>query len=225
MMLLLVLVYTIVYIMTQTRYYLFGSNRRYMWDVFTRIMSTLNAINCISFIIGVNGDYYDLNYIGSNTIVDGLYNFCTYLFVDFVFIILTNTYDTISILHHVVGGLGIYFIASQRQGLGLGIYFAWTEISTPLLNLSWLYHSKKIKAVKTFIAFYIAFFVSRILTIPSILNYINYNSKLINKLPIFYYMMVYGGSWCLIIINVIWLVLLTSKIKSIINTQVICDQK
>lgn len=204
--------------------FLFTRKLRYTWDIFTRIVSTINSIQCIMSVFHSLSDskYYDLNYTGTLDFQNSLLWFSTYLFIDGVFIVFHSkritTSDVTSVLHHFVGSYGIYLIASQRQGLGLGIYFALTEISTPLLNLSWVYYTNGIKNKLVFLSFYIVFTSSRIITIPLLLNYINYNIDKINTLETVNYGMVYGGSYTLICLNLLWFVMLTTKVKSMIYT-------
>jgi hypothetical protein len=200
-------------------------------------MSMINAIQCVkgvlTSILFKTGDYYDLNYVGDDGLIHTLTWFYIYLLVDGSFMLLTtiskaienienikniNTSDITSLLHHFVGGFGIYLISRQRLGLGLGIYFAFTEISTPLLNISWFLYSNNIKGKWVnyiFIVFYLVFIASRILTIPSLIDYIKSNNNNIEQLSIINYIMVYLGTSVLMILNITWVMMLTIKLKKI----------
>jgi len=203
------------------------------WSIFVKSVSTANAVSCIlhtlKYVYPNYVRYYDLFEHGDDAFVRDLYRFAGYLFVDGIFlIIITKKYNTTiitSLLHHFVGGLGIYLIASQRQGLGLGAYFAWTELSTPLLNLSWILYTSADRGNNNdifdrtvFIVFYIIFFLCRIATIPLLLDYIDHNIKHINGLPLFHYLMVYGGSYTLIALNVVWFIMLSIKLFHLIRS-------
>ena len=189
------------------------------FNIFRRIASTINAVICTSIsLYTINhymNDIFEINWYGIDLFVDTLYFFAAYLFTDGVFSLLDNKIiDVQSIIHHFVGGFGIYLMAEQRKGLGLGLYFAWTEISTPLLNLSWYFYTNNIKTITSslvFGLFYSIFFISRIATIPMVLKYININMDMINDLNWTNYLMVHGGSYTLISLNIIWFGILSHK--------------
>lgn len=189
------------------------------FNIFRRIASTINAVICTSIsLYTINhymNDIFEINWYGIDLVVDTLYFFAAYLFTDGVFCLLDNKQiDIQSIIHHFVGGFGIYLMAEQRKGLGLGLYFAWTEISTPLLNLSWYFYTNNIKTITSslvFGLFYSIFFISRIATIPMVLKYININMDMINDLNWTNYLMVHGGSYTLISLNIIWFGILSHK--------------
>ena len=200
-------------------------NHEYMWNVFTRLVSLCNSFQCTAMAIYTVAVYYteifDINWVGNDNVIRSLYMFSTYLFIDGIFCLPSivskpNLNGLTSILHHFVGGFGIYLIAKQRMGLGLGVYFAWTEVSTPLLNLSWYYYTNKIKTNNKIVygLFYIVFTLSRIVTIPAILGYIYVNRNIIYQLPSLHYWMVHGGSYVLITLNIVWFVMLTRKLNS-----------
>ena len=196
---------------------------QYWWDCFTRVISFVNAVFCINgivrYILPNPGSYLFLLAEGDDGFVNTLYCFAAYLFVDGLFntpqyLKKLNTDSITSLLHHYVGGLGIYMIAANRNGLGLGAYFAATEISTPLLNISWFLHTNKIKGTFTnliFGLFYIVFTISRILTIPFLMYYLYTNNTIIGELSLGKYIMVYGGSLTLVLLNVTWFAMLTKK--------------
>jgi len=198
-------------------------NGRYKWDRFTRIMSTFNALQC-SY-MGLNAVYnnmgiWQLNYKTPDFETYILLSFATYLFVDGILQI-PDLYTYFSsglilgLLHHFIGGFGIYLIGSRRKALFLGIYFALTEISTPLLNLSWWCYKKDIKNnfyKIVFISFYILFVVFRICTIPFLGIYLYINSLEIDQLPLLESSMVYYGSLLLVLLNSIWFISLSIKL-------------
>ena len=197
---------------------------RFLWDCFTRLMSTLNAIICCVMV------YYELNNKKLLFIMERTGDFSTYsllLFASYLFIdgtlqlpdlITKPSFNLIlSITHHFVGGYGIYLIGSERKGLFLGVYFAATEISTPLLNLCWYLRKTNTDEAytrKLFFIFYILFIMSRIITIPILLYYLNYNAYLISELEPIQEMMVYYGSYTLVLLNTFWFLAITKKILS-----------
>ncbi len=204
------------------------TKRKYWWDIFTRMVSMVNAAQCIyivfRYVLPTYDDYYQLLDLGDDEYMRGLYRFTAYLLVDGIFYIpqfvqspTVQMFTTIS--HHFVGGAGIFFIASERKGLGLAAYFAWTEISTPLLHLSWVLYINRIQntfSTLMFSLFYIVFTVARICTIPLLLMYIQHNGALINALEPFQSWMVYLGSCTLMGLNLIWFIMLTRKVSKII---------
>ncbi len=139
------------------------SNRKDIWNIFTRIGSTINAIQCFYMVLSViksygYDNYYYLFYWGDEYVIKSLYWFSAYLFVDGIFHLVSfynkpNTQFFTSIIHHFVGGIGIYLMAKERLGFGFGIYFAWTEISTPLLNISWILYTYKIENFLSYVVF------------------------------------------------------------------------
>ena len=92
---------------------------KYRWNLFTRVVSTINAINCVYLTPYLFwSDLYDLNYIPANIdyITGILFSFVAYLAVDGFFVIcefIINPSGNLftSMLHHIVGGYGIYLIA------------------------------------------------------------------------------------------------------------------
>ena len=222
------------YLFVYLTYYIKSYNT-YYWNTFTYVMSTLNALQC-SYLV-----YYNLILTNSNNQLVGinhlLYSqdtftkyslmlFSSYLFTDGLFQLLSLTkLENLkkcltpslitSVLHHFVGGYGIYLMAEQGKGLGLALYFAFTEISTPFINLSWFLHHSKYKnssfAYLVFMYFYGLFFFSRIVSIPVLYIYLDYNYERIMELPTLHMNMVYYGSYTLVALNSIWYVMLNLK--------------
>lgn len=211
-------------------YYLFGLysifyiilyKKRKYWDSFTRIVSTFNAFNCVymiyyeTFLSPVHDQgMISLYYLASEYSLNVLFQFSYYLFVDGLFQLpdlkeKMSASTILSILHHFVGGLGIYMIANNRKGFFLGYYFAMTEISTPFLNLSWF-----IRKNFLFNIFYAFFFLSRIITIPFLLEYLDTNTENLVKLPFQQTFMCFYGSYALITLNLIWFMFMSKKIFS-----------
>jgi len=157
---------------------------------------------------------------GDDHVITSLYWFAAYLFVDGVFYIPTlihkpNFQTVMSMLHHFVGGLGIYLIAHEQLALGLGLYFAGTEVSTPLLNLSWVLYTYKIKNLFAYIEFgifYSVFIIARIFTIPILVKYLIYNHDNIQTLTGVKFVLAYYGSGTLALLNITWSIMLTLKI-------------
>jgi hypothetical protein len=204
--------------------------RRDGMSIFTRITSTINSSICVYIVYHGITKYsidtlYDLDWSGDTTIVNGLTAFWSYLFVDGVFYLITDGIGKsdvfLSLLHHFVGGAGIYFISTERRGIGLGLYFSMTELSTPLLNLSWYFYSRKIKnrlSSTVFGLFYLVFTLARIPTIIFLWRYIKMNKEIINNnLSPLHYGMVYGGSYTLMCLNIIWFLMLTWKINVMLS--------
>ncbi len=220
---LLMLIYVPVYFVLVVIY-----NEKYSWELFTRGISIHNSINCIwliyHYIIPNYKSYYDLNYIGDPDLINGLYMFTAYLLVDGLFYLPQFMYNPsvqilTTILHHFVGGIGMYLIANQGRGLGLASYFALTEISTPLLHISWVLYTNKITNIFTktiFGLFYLVFGLVRICTIPILLHYIYTNKVLIASETLINYCMVYGGSGTLICLNLWWYKQLTLKLSKLL---------
>ena len=220
------LLYTLVYILLQKII-----NHEYLWEIFTRSVSLINALQCIGFVFSYVmpnwNNYLHLNEVGHPDVIRGLYWFAAYLIVDGLFylprFITTPTIpEFTTVVHHFVGGFGIYLIAEQRRSLWLGSYFAWTEISTPLLHLSWVFYTNKIVnrwSKVVFGSFYLAFGFARIATIPILIYYINSNSILISKEPLLQWFMVYAGSGTLILLNSIWFIMLSFKAIKIFSSK------
>ncbi len=196
-------------ILYSVAYYLL---KRRSWDIFTRIISTCNAINCVYMVCRnlFNMKIFDLYYVADEASLNTLYLFSTYLFIDGLFMLpdFSKTMPILlSLLHHFIGGLGIYLIAYNKMGFFLGFYFAMTEVSTPLLNLSWFFRNPILLKL-----FYTAFFCSRILTIPILLYYLNTNTESILTLNFINSRMSFYGSYLLISLNLTWFIFLTKKI-------------
>lgn len=201
--------------------YIYLIRNRKRWDTFTRIISTFNALQCTYMVFTVvknellRSDIFSITYSPTDYYINSLFIFAGYLFVDGLFC-LPDLYTEfsfgliLSIAHHVVGGYGIYLIADTNLGFFLGFYFAMTEISTPLLNLSW-YYRKDI----FFNLFYVFFFMYRIVTIPILLKYLSENASEINKLDPLRVFMSFYASYTLIFLNIIWFLFITQKILAI----------
>ncbi len=131
-----------------------------IWDISTRTVSTANAVRCIYISVYSLLYYYqkmwDFNWQGDDLIIKYLYGFSSYLLIDGIFsVIKVNKISITNIIHHIVGGYGIYLIVTRRLGLGFGIYFCFTELSTPFLNISWfLYNSNNRYKYLCFFIFY-----------------------------------------------------------------------
>jgi hypothetical protein len=201
-------------------------NQRSKWDTFTRIISTFNALQCtyMVFIVVKNEllrpDIFSIYYPPTDYYTNTLFIFAGYLFVDGLFC-LPDLYTDfsfgliLSILHHVIGGYGIYLIADTKLGFFLGFYFAMTEISTPFLNLSWYYRNtsqeENYRKDVFFNLFYVFFFMYRIVTIPILLKYLSENAIEINKLDPLRVFMSFYASYTLIFLNIIWFLFITQK--------------
>ena len=192
-----------------------NNTKRTIWDTFTRVISTINAIDCINMTFHslLNWDnYFDLHFTANEYQIDMLFWFCSYLFIDGIFQIpdIFKSFNLnlfSSIIHHFVGGFGIYLIANTKMGFFLGFYFSMTEISTPFLNLSWFIKNKYL-----FLTFYGLFMISRILTSPLLLIYLRINEEKIIELVPLQYFMVYYATLTLILLNFVWFLFLTKKL-------------
>ena len=202
---------------------LYFLNDKRKWNIFTRVISTMNALQCITMVcreiynldMSKNPSINSIYFFPEQESINSLFMFCSYLFVDGIFQfpeLYTNfSFGLIlSILHHLVGGYGIYLIAKTKMGFFLGFYFAMTELSTPFLNLSWGFRKNYI-----FYIFYILFFQCRILTIPLVINYLNSNAFVVLGVYPIHRFMFYYGTYALISLNLVWFIFLTLKFKSL----------
>ena len=194
---------------------------RYRWDCFTRIMSTFNALQCCYmsyYVICNNVGIWKFTQNIGDLETRSLLCFASYLAVDGILQLpdLMRSFSpslVLSIIHHFVGGYGIYSIGVRKIGLFLGVYFALTEISTPLLNLSWWCHKNKLKyKYVVFVSFYILFTIFRILSIPLLYLYVTMNSEYIFNLVGEPYILGIYGTLALVTLNSIWFLMLTKKI-------------
>ena len=211
------LVFSLIYYTGFRKFWFRLDSKKFHWNVFTRVVSTFNALQCVAMTSHVllNSNWFklfNLHFEPSIIYTNSLYTFCSYLFVDGLFQLPDLIYDFnfssfLSIAHHVVGGYGIYLIAEAEMGFFLGWYFAMTEISTPFLNLSWFFRKKVLLKI-----FYYIFFVSRIVTIPILLAYLWKNSEAINMLIPIHVFMSYYGSYTLVALNSVWFYFLTRKV-------------
>ncbi|MBY9021990.1 MAG: hypothetical protein KGD67_13120, partial [Candidatus Lokiarchaeota archaeon] len=91
-------------------------NKIYWWNIFTRIISTINAVQCVYNVLYINYYLKDVFDINSEVTIEGLntlYWFASYLFVDGIFslpdiITKPEISGLTSLIHHFVGGYGIY---------------------------------------------------------------------------------------------------------------------
>lgn len=193
--------------------YTFLPNRK-AWDSFTRIISTINALQCV-YMVSIemlnDKELFIFEYQAAPYSINSLFLFSGYLCVDGIFQ-LPDLYTDfsfgliLSIIHHVVGGFGIYLIADARLGFYLGFYFAMTEMSTFFLNISWFYRN-----YLSFCCFYFLFIFSRIATIPLLLTYLHKNTIPIYQLSSLESFMCFYASYALIALNCIWGIFLTMK--------------
>lgn len=208
------IVYSILYLSPVEK-----EKKRFLWDIFTRLMSTMNSFLCLLMVFSEILNIipmFKLEYKSTDSNNYYLYLFVYYLVTDGIFDILYNWLedfknfkrsDILGVIHHFIGAYGIYLIASTRLGFFLGFYFSFTELSTPLLNLSWV-----IRSDKMFAYFSASFFLCRILSIPLLLQYLNVNSDSLNKLTFIQYTMSYYASYTLIILNTVWFSYICKKI-------------
>lgn len=209
-----------------TYMYIFAT--KYQWNCFTRVVSTINAIQCSYMVYTVffnESGIGDILYIPREESINSLFFMSSYLFVDGLFQIPDlfkgfNVGVFTSIIHHCVGSFGIYLIAFERQGFFIGWYFAMTEISTPFLNFSWILHENKIHNIISkfvFLTFYIVFIMSRIATIPLLYYFEDLNYDSIILLSSLHYNMIYYGCYTLGCLNIMWTFFLTSKLVNIMT--------
>jgi len=185
------------------------------WFIFTRLCSTINALQCLLFLITQSmletDNLWDFYYVADNQWY--LYRFSQYLFLDGIFGLLNGNKEEhkvlriMSIIHHFIGGLGIFLMAYQKLAFFLGLYFAMTEFSTLFLNLYWYQHEKKY-----FVMFYGAFFCCRILTIPLLFSYLSHNHNNILQLGMINYFLAYYATYLLILLNSTWFLGMTYKL-------------
>ena len=205
----------LIYIVSYILAYLYLNRKG--WDIFTRIVSTLNALQCV-YMVGrniFNTKMFDLYYVADEDSLNSLYLFSTYLLVDGLFIIPDLSYKfkiqiLLSLLHHFLGSLGIYLIANNQKGFFLGFYFAMTEVSTPLLNVLWIWNKTTLLKI-----FFYLFALCRIFTIPILLLYLHFNKTQIRTLSFVNCFMSFYGSYALILLNLIWFHFLRKKVAEI----------
>ena len=205
----------LIYIMSYLLAYLYLNRKG--WDIFTRIISTLNALQCVYMVSKnlFNAKMFDLYYVADETSLNSLYIFSTYLVIDGIFIMPDfssqfNPQIFLSLLHHFLGSLGIYLIASNQKGFFLGFYFAFTEVSTPLLNVLWVWKNPTLLKM-----FFYLFTACRIFTIPILLLYLQINKSAIQSLTPLNRFMSFYGSYSLILLNLIWFYYLRKKVSNL----------
>jgi hypothetical protein len=186
------------------------------WNGFTRIASTANALQCIYMVSRnlLNREMMNLYYLPDEASNNALYIFSSYLFIDGAFSTpefyrSPNFSLVLSLLHHFVGSFGIFLIAYKEMGFFLGFYFAMTELSTPILNLSWKWRHPTLLKL-----FFVVFISCRLLTIPILLYYLRINTDKIYTLSPIQSFMCFYGSYTLIALNLIWASFLTRKVIS-----------
>lgn len=200
--------------------------KRKTWDTFTRIMSTVNSLACFWLCLTEIPNLFQigsLNFTASDESLSYLYSFVSYLLVDGVFDLAYNWKedfslfkfaDVLTYIHHFLGAYGIYLIASTKLGFFLGLYFCFTEISTPFLNVSWITGNQTI-----FLLFSLVFFCCRILSAPFLLWYLSSNSLFLASLPPHQYLMSYYASYALMLLNCIWMVFIIRKAQPILHKE------
>ena len=205
----------LIYIISYLLAYLYLNRKG--WDIFTRIVSTINALQCVYMVSKniFNAKMFDLYYVADEASLNSLYLFSTYLVIDGIFIMPDfsskfNPQIFLSLLHHFLGSLGIYLIASNQKGFFLGFYFAFTEVSTPLLNVLWVWKNPTLLKM-----FFYLFTACRIFTIPILLLYLQINKSAIQSLTPLNCFMSFYGSYALILLNLIWFYYLRKKVSNL----------
>jgi len=184
-----------------------------------KIFSTINALQCTVMVLRnlFNLEMFQLNYIADSVSKESLLWFSSYLLIDILFYVMfymKRELNTLLILlHHTVGSLGIYMIATNDLWFFIGFYFAMTEFSTLFLNLY-------LSSGKYFSLFYFTFLFSRILTIPFPLYYLYINIQKIYSLNTFYFYMTIYATNLIILINLIWAIFLTKKYLKFGNNKI-----
>ena len=217
--------YGFLYVIVGLHLLIFSPDRR-KWDIFTRIVSTYNAVQCVVSVTTVwlmewwSPQYYPIThiyYVPSENAINALHSFAAYLLIDGFFQIAVTTEwspnDILMLLHHLLGCWGIWTLAELRMGYFLAFYFALTELSTPALNWSWWNRDKQ-----SFQIFFILFVTSRILTLPWLWNYLSDNSIYIGYHPWLQQFLAYGASATIAFLNIVWTIGLTVKLTGISNS-------
>lgn len=188
---------------------------------FTYISSTINALYCIWRSLGhlllkdalyddiANPfDFYHDQQFGNWWLM----SFAAYLINDGLWISvtcdLTKPATWLNLLHHFLGGLGIFLISYWNIAYTLGLFFAYTELSTPLINCSWwLYKTESNKTILNiiYVCAVIVFFFARFISLPVIYYWIRVNEDIISKIGGIVYWYVYLGVNIMTLLNTVWM--------------------
>lgn len=218
-------VWTYLKLLAATRTY---DKFKYYWGLYTRVISTISALYTIS------GVYYAYKYedhwltffaVNNNTSRYIISWMPLYLFVDGIFeipilFIYPNIHNLLVVLHHFIGGMGMYYLLNENKGYYIAIFFAGTELSTPFLNLSWLMLQFKINNILStgiFLIFFTTFLIARIIPIPFLAYYLYYNIAYIIDMNAYYQIMIFGGSLFITCLNLKWTGQIYRRILSYIN--------
>ena len=140
-----------------------------------------------------------------------------YLACDFLMmLIFPSKTDGPWILHHLVGGLGIYLFSTSKIMWLLGLYFELTELSSVFLNLTWILY--KLKLVKTLefkifaIMLLLSYFIIRIIGGLAAWWYIYHHYDwLTSNASLFIQIYCFGGTGIIFCMNVMWFYKLIKK--------------
>lgn len=141
-----------------------------------------------------------------------------YLSVDLILmLVMPSKNDMLWIFHHIVGGLGIFWMWQINRAWLLGLLFELTEMSTIFLNCTWYYiHFKK----KPDIFFYLAslgllstFFVTRWAGGVYMWYYVLRNTTFwLQNMNLFENLYIFVGTAVITFLNVKWGLQLVAKL-------------
>lgn len=149
---------------------------------------------------------------------------CCYLLFDCIMMVcMPSQGDLLWIVHHIVGGFGIFFIWWYNNVWLLGLFFELTELSTIFLNITWAYvHYKWKKTIIFHVCAFmlmITYFVIRWIGGVFMFYYIYDHHEYVWSLPLFRSVYVYFGTITIFILNIIWgiklLVRVSQQIKEL----------
>ena len=124
--------------------------------------------------------------------------------------------DRTWIIHHIIGGIGIFLIWKREKVWLLGLFFELTEISTIFLNITWVHvktnHTKAISFKFFGILLLLSFFIIRIIGGFVMFYYLHYYWDIIitwDYIDIYYISL---GSIVMFMLNAYWFKKLLAKI-------------
>jgi hypothetical protein len=195
------------------------------WNL-SRFFSTIHAlvVSYLCIIILLTRENLHQFYDIQDDLWSSLFQFSTtYLAADcFMMLLFPTEGDWQYLLHHLIGGGGIYGIWKTGHVWFIGLMFMFTEISTIWLNLSWFLLKQKERSphALTHVAFVLAgvmllltFFIGRILGGAAIWYYLYDVRYEISMIPVWQAIYIYLGSATITSLNCYWFVKLIAKLS------------
>ncbi len=206
-----------------------------IWNSFTRIMSTINALFVVSgaiysiYVFGYSLSRYDFPKTNTQDMKFFYLSIIVmfgYLIIDAVFIITENTESNqiFMVIHHFIGATGLYgFYYYNILPYNL-LYYQLTEVTSITLNISWFFikfewNKSKIGSI-IFIIFgalsWILWLVVRLFGVGFLAYFIYRDSDIIMKLSKELIFMAYGANSIICILNIFWFYKLTMKMLEVL---------